>query len=93
MGRKKKKKEMKLISYAVEDSQKTGDSIKRKDGRLRKIHTKQERRDRHLHELIQESRLRITANKDYSNSNNHNGSGEVSGSIAEAAVLAAAAAV
>ena len=79
---------MKLISYAVEDSQKTGDSIKRKDGRLRKIHTKQERRDRHLHELIQESHLRITANKDYSNNNNNNnGGGKVGGGIAEASLM------
>ena len=83
---------MKLISYAVEDLRKIGDSIKRKNGRLRKICTKQGRRDRHLHELIQESRLRITANKDYSNSNNHNGGGKVGGGIAEAAVLVAAAA-
>ena len=69
------------------------DSNKRKDGRVRKIHTKQRRCDKYLYELIQESRLRITANKDYSNSNNHNGGGKVGGGIAEAAVLAAAAAV
>ena len=84
---------MKLISYAVEDSRKTGDSNKREDGRLRNIRTKQERCDQHSYELIQESRLRITANNDYSNNNsNRNGGGEVGGGIAEAAVLVAAAA-
>ena len=62
------------------------DSNKRKDGRVRKIHTKQRRCDQYLYELIQESRLRITANKDYSNNNsNRNGGGEVGGGIAEAA--------
>ena len=69
------------------------DSNKRKDGRVRKIHTKQRRCDQYLYELIQESRLRITANNDYSNNNsNRNGGGEVGGGIAEAAVLVAAAA-
>ena len=69
------------------------DSNKRKDGRVRKIHTKQRRCDQYLYELIQESCLRITANNDYSNNNsNRNGGGEVGGGIAEAAVLVAAAA-
>ena len=69
------------------------DSNKRKDGRVRKIHTKQRRCDQYLYELIQESRLRITANNDYSNNNsNRNGGGVVGGGIAEAAVLVAAAA-
>ena len=69
------------------------DSNKRKDGRVRKIHTKQRRCDQYLYELIQESRLRITANNDYSNNtSNRNGGGEVGGGIAEAAVLVAAAA-
>ena len=70
------------------------DSNKRKDGRVRKIHTKQRRCDQYLYELIQESRLRITANNDYSNNNsNRNGGGVVGGGIAEAAVLVAAAAM
>ena len=69
------------------------DSNKRKDGRIRKILMKQRRCDQYLYELIQESRLRITANNDYSNNNsNRNGGGEVGGGIAEAAVLVAAAA-
>ena len=69
------------------------DSNKRKDGRVRKIHTKQRRCDQYLYELIQESRLRITANNDYSNNNsNRNGGGVVGGGIAEAAVSVAVAA-
>ena len=76
---------MKLISYAVEDSRKPGDSNKREDGRLRLIRAKQGRCDHHSYDLIQESRLRIIAYNDYSNNNHHNGGGEVGGGNAEAA--------